>query len=493
MGQGSGSPRTPPATPTIVRGAPKPVLAPPSRRDLDLARPELVMLREIVPTLDPSVLLEILRGNEWDLDRSTDAALALYASLSAEEGTAILGNARQTSAADVEDGTSSDAQQQQQQPQPQQPQQQPQQQQQQRRNSTTQRGMPVILPDSFLVAPRFRLIVDRFNSARTDFTVTFRRRNEKLGITIQEIDSEICIHTLHSRSNGQPLLALEAGIKIGDILTGINQEYFSAGAEVQDVIDILHLAGPMVTLHFTRRHRPEAAGQAGPSAVGAAKVHKCARIFVDQRVIPEDKAVAVTQALHRLKERVLNWESGWISQRIQRWKLDSGVSLASRSTGGAGGGGGASQSPSAQQSSAQPQSRSRASIDIGVSTRELRPALNVRLLRAEPMSDHMVYVIWVLDVKSGAEWIVRHRFREFHEFRDVSPGSSLCSYSFACLFARSSSLVSCYAILARQLLCYIFPSLSFSPRHPPTHPPTIDNQQSTINTEQSTTPSLRSS
>ena len=90
------------SSPTIVRGAPKPVavLAPPSRRQADLGRPEMVMLREIVPTLEPNVLLEILRGNEWDLDRSTDAALALFASLSAEEGTAVLGN-RQTAAADV--------------------------------------------------------------------------------------------------------------------------------------------------------------------------------------------------------------------------------------------------------------------------------------------------------------------------------------------------------------------------------------------------------
>ena len=42
--------------------------------------------------------------------------------------------------------------------------------------------------------------------------------------------------------------------------------------------------------------------------------------------------------------------------------------------------------------------------DLVVCTRNLRPAISIRLMRAEERNDHVVYVIWVMDVKSGAEW-----------------------------------------------------------------------------------------
>lgn len=42
--------------------------------------------------------------------------------------------------------------------------------------------------------------------------------------------------------------------------------------------------------------------------------------------------------------------------------------------------------------------------DVVMCTRNLRPAISIRLMRAEERNDHVVYVIWVMDVKSGAEW-----------------------------------------------------------------------------------------
>jgi len=51
---------------------------------------------------------------------------------------------------------------------------------------------------------------------------------------------------------------------------------------------------------------------------------------------------------------------------------------------------------------------------------QLRPALSLRILHAEDQSaEYIVYVIWVLDVQSGVEWVVRKRFREFFDFREV--------------------------------------------------------------------------
>jgi hypothetical protein len=249
--------------------------------------------------------------------------------------------------------------------------------------------------------------------------VSFRRKHEKLGITIQEHDGEIIIHTVHQKSPLEPLLAMEAGIKVGDVLTGINTEYFSPGAEVQDVIDILNLTGTYVTLHFTRRH----AATTGDDDDGRPRYHKFAQMLLDQTVIGEERAMNVSKAMYRLKERVLQWDSGFITERIALWKLDAGLASPSSSS---------SSSSSSSGSGRNNLMKDGASgVDMGsggrksdlvVCTRNLRPAVSIRLVRAEEHHNHVVYVIWVLDVKSGAEWYVRRRFREFYEFRDSLVG-----------------------------------------------------------------------
>jgi hypothetical protein len=55
---------------------------------------------------------------------------------------------------------------------------------------------------------------------------------------------------------------------------------------------------------------------------------------------------------------------------------------------------------------------------VFIPTKHLRPALSIRILSTDFTEDHTVYVIWVVDVKTGAEWNVRRRFREFYEFRE---------------------------------------------------------------------------
>lgn len=413
---------------------PKAVLYPTTGYD----RPEVVMIHEIVPTLEKHVILEILKGNQFDLEKSTDAALALVVSLSAEQGLPIL-NAdrnderkspmnRQTSRSIYSPGltrapTQSHGP-----------------------SYLSQRGLPVLLSDLFLSSPRFRLVVDRQTEMATDFTIAFRRQGEKLGITIQALHGDICIHSLHrkdSSPNAAPYLAMEAGVKIGDILTGINSEFFSPDAEVQDVIDILHAAGNYVTLHFTRRHKPE-----DPAV---SPYHKCAQMLLDQQIITTERAQYVTKALYRLKDRVLQWDSGWITQRVSSQAAYSnfggGSSTSSNCSSSSGGGGGGSSGGDSSGGGLLGQSASFGSMlwkatqpavapaspectrkgslgggggDLVISTKNLRPALSVRLLRAEERRDHMIYVIWVMDIRSGAEWVVNRRFREFYVFRDVS-------------------------------------------------------------------------
>ena len=464
-------------------------------------RNEVKIMREIIPSLDLMVIMELLQGNSYDLERSLDAALALMTSLAAEDGRAVLGDSYSVTSNNWNDPITSATQ-----ASPK-----------IRRNSTKEdflpptpycprssssssssvldlapvipphaknearangslssislesheinlhhtlapninshigqntkqnlqefRGVPMLLSERFLAAPRFRLVINKHTNASTDFTIYFRRKTEKIGITIQELDSEIRIHTLHAKSPSEPLLALESGIKINDILTGINFEYFCPGAEVQDIIDILHLTGTFITLHFSRRYIPDdiqVQSYLSPH-------HKFARMLLDQTVIPEGKAGSVSNALRRLKERSLSWDSNVISQRIRAWKLDAFLNIMPRhrassaltldrtnySNSGvilpdSGSGPGSSSS-----SYGHSRTSRRASGDFPVRTHtnmssssdpvwHLRPAISVRIIRAEERPDHVVYVIWVMDVRSGAEWFVRRRFREFHDFKDVS-------------------------------------------------------------------------
>ena len=511
---------------SIVRPPPSPSLPPPglmrdpvvtAQRDAyEVTRTsrqskyqaEIDVMKEVVPTLDISVVMEILHGNGYDLDKSIDAALALMASLAAEEGKAVLSDIRSFSDDGVPRGPSRDAvdgsgpgdeafarkkspattptpiaaappssssssssslspSHQQHAAGP------------MTSSSSSNlsrgsgsssssngsgssssssssssagnvgnvgmpqsgnRGPPVLLSERFLAIPRFRLTVDHHTDAFTDFTVSFRRKHEKLGITIQESDGEIVIHTVHQKSLTEPLLAMEAGIRVGDVLTGINSEYFSPGAEVQDVIDILHLAGMYVTLHFTRRYAP----LPGSEGVATPQYHKFAQMLLDQTVISKERAANVSKAVYRLKERVIQWDTGFITERIELWKLDTWMAAGSgRAATTTSSSSAASVGPSSSGSATSlfsslgnlgtagspthaggpgagaPSSGGRRS-DVVMCTRNLRPAVSIRLMRAEERQDHVVYVIWVMDVKSGAEWYVRRRFREFYEFRDVS-------------------------------------------------------------------------
>ena len=395
----------------------------------DFNRPEVAMIKEIVPSLDVTVIVEILVGNNYDIDKSTDAALALFASLEEEEGTAVLvgksGNAQGWHGSDTNNNVNKKENVQE-----------------TKFNNNyeidsnvhnnidqsvylSQRGRPVLLHNSFLSPPRYRKFIDRISEISTEYTVVFRRMKEKLGITIQEIDGEICIHTLHSNNRNEPFLAKEAGIKVGDILTGINSEFFSPGVEVQDVIDILGLSGKFVTLHFSRRHKPD--------DLDVSPYHKCAQILLDQNVITQERAQNVTKTLFRLKERVLQWDSGWITQRVESWKMEKAgltptqqlptdqlLSPISPSSSLASAIGYLTPSISSLSMASLTQNQmAHRKSDIVVPTRNLRPGLSLRLLKAEDKVDHVVYVIWVQDVRSSAEWIVKRRFREFHDFREV--------------------------------------------------------------------------
>jgi hypothetical protein len=394
-------------------------------------RPEVQMLQEIVPKVDKSVLLEILKGNNFDLSASIDAALALAVSLDAEEGRPVIDtnrSARQggrsnsseslqsrgyvTSVTAHDPPAAS--------PPPKAP---------ERRlstdNSTTsgvksaattptaapppasssstpatpssvaaahkrsvlnarakeidqligpngklnpsqgvvsssgvttnaeggagkeaaktayvdrkfmqshstmtkrnKRGADVVLPASFLSAPRFHVTVHKAGESVIQYSVLFRRINKaRLGISIQDINGDIYIQHLYrtddNSESSDPLLALEAGVHIGDILTGINDEYFSPGPEIQDIVDMLHLEDNLLTLHF-KRYRINATS--GIASRDVFQPHKFAVLLQEQHVITSEMLRFVSRSISYQSRRILSWDTEAIAKRIIRWHLQN--------------------------------------------------------------------------------------------------------------------------------------------------------------------------
>ena len=327
------------------------------------------------------------------------------------------------------------------------------------RSANLSRGKKAILPDDFLSPPRFRIIIDSVTDSFTNFTVVIKRGNQKLGLSVQEISQEIYVRVVSSPDGYTNSLAAQAGVQTGDILIGINYDYLNKEVRLAEIVSYLATADDPVRLHFLRRH---------PSDLKKDNTifsfHKCALVFSEYKYIPIARVHHVSASIERLRQRSLQWESGWLlekNDRLGRTDIDS------RSTSSSG-----QDNSSSNAFSPMPPSRNHSSSNISVNaiglgtfspqkglssssfsfgcdpipeictsgpvvtkgtgltevestddvvmrTHRLRPALAILILRSEFVLDHFTYIIWVLDVKTGVEWQVRRRFREFYEFREV--------------------------------------------------------------------------
>lgn len=357
----------------------------------------------------------------------------------------------------------------------------------------------MILPDNFVVAPRFRLTVHSFNETYTEFSILFNRTNSLLGLTIgtmgdtiSAFDSEITIKDLTRPEDGdattssggdeditvyrssadaegagdspsgrlgsgvRPLtghtrpvdrcmkhIGFDAGVKVGDVLLGIDEVKLAPGVGVGEVEEMLRRRPAYVTLHFrrsrdTQEHR---------------EFHRLASLLMEQNIISAERANYVTKCLQRILARVVAWEGGVVMEggevaiMAQAQAREAGAmakrgSLANEmgllgspaaSEGAAAGAGDddVAKAPARSLSTTSNTSNSRHSFSgiskaapMVLSTRDLRPALATRILRAEEdvENSHMWYAVWVMDVKSGQEWVVRRRFSEFWQFREVLLG-----------------------------------------------------------------------
>lgn len=320
---------------------------------------------------------------------------------------------------------------------------------------TSSRGTAMMLPKRFLSVPHFRVLERSENEEKMSFTITFNRKHNKLGITIQEMNSLIQIIVVHRSADGQMLLAEAAGVCVGDILAGINGERFGPWAELKDVMDLLTLSGHFVTIQFDRYKRssvwhnaiyqtPSTGGDSAASnkLTSLTEFPSRMKIFLENSVITVEQTPILESTIRYLKYRDVEWSASSLAEKINIWHLDapteeSPTSPTSSSREAVTG------SVRLSKTSQSKSTNRRHSLDSAVlaeivrqemaddqrymqkysdvETHNLRPALSVRLLRAEQgKGDYIVYVIWVLDVRSGVEWIIRRRYREFEVFREVS-------------------------------------------------------------------------
>jgi hypothetical protein len=315
------------------------------------------------------------------------------------------------------------------------------------------RGTMMMLPKLFLAVPRFRVLGRYENDEKLSFSVKYNRKNYKLGITIQEQNSLIQIVLMHRAKDSTMLLAEASGVQVGDVLVGVNGERFGPWAELRDIMDLLTLSGHFVEMQFERykkqsswyrtvQHQSssELFGSSGISAAtnNTFDIAPNMKVFLDNCVISAEQIPILESTIQYFQYRVIKWSSALLAERIESWHLDTHEQalyhdeyISSKTDDGIG-----------KLSPSRPLSSRRHSIDSAflaeimrqeqvdedrylekyssVETQNLRPALSLRLLRAEQgKGDFIVYVIWVLDVRSGAEWIVRRRFKEFEVFRET--------------------------------------------------------------------------
>ena len=281
-----------------------------------------------------------------------------------------------------------------------------------------------------------------------NFSVIYRRtsNDDKIGLTIGNVEWESVVCSLHSRGPYDPLPAKDSGVEVGDVLIGIDHEFFSPVAEVQDIIDILNLSwmkrNNFVTLHFMRLKQYIPYFDQNSSSFSVSEKNNCMNAYtpthagipflLEQGVITKRQVRYIDTSLLRLKERAINWDLRTVADRIEKWNLDphwkgpEGNALLKIAS--------SMWERRLNAGSTSPTSNSRSNSggpglenDIAAQKRNLklfkgsalRPALSVRIVRAEELTDFVVYVLWVRDIRTGVEWTQRRRFREFFELREV--------------------------------------------------------------------------
>jgi hypothetical protein len=276
-------------------------------------------------------------------------------------------------------------------------------------------------------------------------------------------------------------LAQLAGIKVGDILTGVNFTYFDKTASLQDITTVVGCCGQYLSLQFIRYVARFASSSADkddsnpdnpngttkkiylnlptktkviattgdiPRYIRNEPIHPCLMILLDQGIIDSGDVEALMDVIIRLKKRTMEWTSGLISIRSTIGDIDDCIQNADNNFNSGDNdrdfdgrdrkpslwGGVSSSSKEAISSiiinNSSNNGNDDASLvikricrswkkDVSLSTFDLQPALCMRVTSAYSKQDHVEYIIWIEDVSSGLQWYTRRRYSEFYSLREV--------------------------------------------------------------------------
>jgi hypothetical protein len=253
------------------------------------------------------------------------------------------------------------------------------------KETITFRGNRPLLPKHFLSLPRFRVVSSEETECEKEFKVVYCRYGSgKIGLNIDVVNGLIKVTSLPKSDANTTYLAEQSGVKEGDIIVGLGKELFSPFPDKQDFIRLLENSKPFSTLLFLREKSYTLTAILDHS-------HSFTRYLWKQSMIEYASIRLVNIYLASVKAKVMNWNAEEITKRI--------CELA-------------------------PPDRK----DYFLSKGLVRPGLVARILRGEysPQTKLIRYVIWIIDVETGWEWIIKRKYREIFDFREVNK-SKLCS------------------------------------------------------------------
>ena len=209
------------------------------------------------------------------------------------------------------------------------------------------RGVPIILQKEFLLVPKFRLVVESESIKHCDFSISFHlSRGDKFGMRLRKINRQIIVYRLSKKQvkedgdfilidhkdavrdnqrkkenkKGEknedqlPIIAHEAGLRVGDVVRGIDGDYFSGRTEIDDVSRRLSPIPYFVTIHFRRFSKMSVEESDSRIDVLCRTYHRLSALLMDLEIISsKNQASFISFTCNRIIERGIQFIHGMLS------------------------------------------------------------------------------------------------------------------------------------------------------------------------------------
>ena len=333
------------------------------------------------------------------------------------------------------------------------------------------RGSLMELPPEFLAVPSTRLVVDEVRRGFTDYTFhVHKHQSSKIGITLCRADGCIALYSVNpALMRVNDASSSIVAMKPGDILFGINQEFFCDETSIDDVSYVLSSSGRYVSLHLRR---------ISPCSVHLSikniQEHIMVKLILQAyKSSPPGFTVGFSEVLGRILQDISMWGEGYVLQIIPNkvlhrdlTDLSNEAALISRVFRGHGCDDDVAMPPARrnvvmrsavsamsmapyiglqgnEKGNVYTSMNSRGGDSalaalalpgvkltmvkqnwcqrVKVNVKQFRPALNVRILKVVKHRNNgfVEYVICVLDVLSGYEWTLSKGYTDFSDLKKV--------------------------------------------------------------------------